>query len=476
MTKYRTIFRIILMSALCIVAVLLTDVVTLAEAPYNIAWSRQLGTTEYDYSHSVAVDASGNAYISGYTAGSLAGPNAGSSDAFLTKYDGAGSVLWSRQIGTAGTDVSDSIAVDTSGNIYIGGGTAGSLGGPSAGTIDAFLTKYDGAGSVLWSRQIGTTVYDSCHTVAVDTSGNVYISGETEGSLGGPNAGSSDAFLTKYNSSGNLQWSRQIGTADYDISTYMALDASGNAYISGWTYGSLGGPSAGTIDAFLTKYDSAGNVLWSRQLGTTDFDVSYSVAVDASGNAYMSGTTAGSLGGPNAGGDDAFLTKYDGAGNVLWSRQIGTGADDTSRSVAVDPSGNAYISGYTFGSLGGPAAGFFDDAFLTKYDSAGNVLWSRQIGTTEVDVSYSVAVDPSGNAYISGYTAGSLGGPNAGGYDAFLIKFAVPEPASFILLALGLPFLVGRNPRRLGSGGTRGGHEPMTVSVVPNWRTNTNPR
>src|SRR6185295_12430274 len=142
---------------------------------------------------------------------------------------------------------------------------------------------------------------------------------------------------------------------------------------------------------------------WSRQIGTSGGEQSFSVAVDASGSAFISGFTTGSLGGPNAGGQDAFLVKYDAAGSLLWSRQIGTSSGEESKSVAVDGAGNAYISGYTSGSLDGPNAGP-PDAFLAKYDTAGNLLWTRQIGTSANDQSNAVAVDASGNAYISGYT------------------------------------------------------------------------
>jgi hypothetical protein len=167
------------------------------------------------------------------------------------------------------------------------------------------------------------------------------------------------------------------------------------------------------------------------------------VAVDASGNAYISGRTDGSLGGPNAGGDDAFLAKYSSAGDLVWSRQIGTSSTDESWSVAMDGSGNAYISGNTLGSLGGPNAGGAD-AFLTKYDSSGNTLWSQQIGTSSDDYSRSVAVDASGNAYISGNTSSSLD-------SVFLMKFVpVPEPSTITLLcstliALGLIACARRN-------------------------------
>ncbi len=432
----------IVMNKLAIVAMVLGVFLTIipavaAEAPYQVAWSAQIGTSGHDWSRSVAVDASGNAYISGHTYGSLGGTNAGDQDAFLTKFDASGSELWSAQIGTSSDDISHSVAVDASGNAYISGYTDGSLGGTNAGSNDAFLVKYDPSGNELWTQQIGTSDSDISHSVAVDASGNAYISGYTDASLGGTSARKFDAFLTKFDASGSELWSQQIGTSDNDMSYSVAVDASGNAYISGQTSGSLGGTNAGGWDAFLTKFDASGSELWTQQIGTLHSDISNSVAVDAYGNAYISGNTYGSLGGTSAGSYDAFLTKFDASGSELWSQQIGTSSWDSSHSVAVDAYGNAYISGDTNGSLGGTNAGD-GDAFLVKYDPSGNELWTQQIGTSSDDYSRSVAVDASGNAYISGNTYGSLGGTSAGIYDAFLVKFEpVPEPATLALLALG---------------------------------------
>jgi len=395
------------------------------EAPYQTVWSRQIGTTRFEKNHSVAVSGTGSVYISGYTEGSLFSSNAGGSDAFLAQYDSAGNRLWSLQIGTSGDDVSHSVAVDSQGNAYISGYTYGNLGGTSAGSADVFLAKVDSAGSPLWSRQIGTSSEDVSRAVAVDGEGNAYISGYTYGSLGATNAGGADAFLAKYDAAGNPLWSRQFGTSSDDFINRgaAAVDSQGNAYISGYTYGSLQGTNAGAYDAFLTKYDSAGNPLWTRQFGTDSRDTATAVAVDSQGNVYTSGYSYGDLFGTNAGAADAFLVKRDSAGNLLWSREIKTSSEDISFSMAVDSLGSAYLSGYTAGDLGGPNAGGVDP-FLAKYDSDGNPLWSRQIGTSSEDVSHTVAVDSRGNAYIGGYTTDDIGGPNAGGDDAFLVKFS----------------------------------------------------
>lgn len=408
-----------------------------AEQPYPIAWTTQIGTPQVDQSGGVAVDGAGNAYITGLTNGSLDGTNAGNFDAFLTRIDASGNVLWTRQIGTVSFDGSTSIAVDGAGNSYITGRTNGNLGGTSEGGSDAFLMKFDTSGNQVWARQVGTAESDRGWAVAVDGSGNVYISGDTKGSFDGfGNQGEKDAFLVKFDTSGNKLWTRQIGTEYTDTSDAVAVDNAGNVYISGITKGDLGGTNAGSFDAFLAKFDSSGNQVWMRQFGTTANEGGQAVSVDVSGNIYVSGDTGGSLGGPNAGSGDAFLAKYDASGSQVWIRQIGTAGDERIFAVSVDGAGNAFISGFTEGDLGGANKGSLD-AFLSKFDASGNLLWTEQFGTTETDEGRALAVDSLGNVYSSGYTNGDLDGTNAGDFDAYLTKFAVPEPASLSLLALG---------------------------------------
>lgn len=424
----------------------LTQLAVAAEQPYQVAWTAQIGTNDYDLSRSVAVDAAGNTYISGATKGSLGGANTGDFDAFLTKFDPSGTELWSRQVGTSSYDYSHAVAVDAAGNAYISGYTYGSLGGSRAGARDAFLTKFSPSGTELWTTQIGTMSHDRSYSIAIDAAGNAYITGTTGGSLGGVNAGGNDAFLSKFGPSGAKLWTTQIGSTDDDISLSLAVDAAGNTYITGYTEGSLDGANAGMYyyDAFLSKFDPSGTELWSRQVGTASYDEAWSVAVDAAGNAYITGYTQGDLRGTKAGSSDVFLIKFDPSGTELWSTQFGTPSDDKGASVAVDAVGNAYISGFTNGSLGGPNAGDYD-AFLSKFNPSGAELWTTQIGTTNLDLSNSVAMDSAGNVYMSGLTWGSLGESNAGGVsDAFLIKYAIPEPASVAVLAFGFPALLRR--------------------------------
>ena len=388
-------------------------VITIAEAPGAVIWSRAFGTSDYDWAAGVAVDGAGNVLVSGWTMGSLEATNAGGEDAFVKKYDPDGSVVWARQFGTSGDDVAWDVAVDGSGNVLVAGWTYGSLEGASAGGSDAFVRKYDADGSVVWTRQFGTSDDDFARGVAVDASGNVLVSGNTRGSLEGANAGNLDAFVRKYDADGSVVWTRQFGTSGLDGANGVAVDTSGNVLVAGWTRGSLEGVNAGGADAFVRKYDPDGTVVWTRQFGTSDDDFARGVAVDESGNVLVSGDTRGSLEGESAGGADAYVRKYDPDGSVVWTRQFGTSSDDTAGAVAVDGSGNVLVSGDTQGSLEGANAGL-TDAFVRKYDADGIVVWTRQVGENSNDVGPGVAADAAGNVLAVGAIA----------YDAFVIKYA----------------------------------------------------
>jgi hypothetical protein len=398
----------------------------------SVEWTRQLGTSVHDASNDVSADGLGNVYISGYTDGSLGGPSAFSSDVFVSKYNAAGTFEWTRQLGTSASDQSNGVSADGLGNVYISGFTRSNLGGPSAGLSDAFVAKYDAAGTLQWTRQLGTSGFDESKSVSADGLGSVYISGFVGGSLDGPYAGGNDAFIAKYDAAGTLLWSRQLGTGDFEESSGVSADGLGNVYIAGTTRGGLSGPNAGGNDAFVAKYDAAGTLQWTRQLGTTEPDEGYGVSADGLGNVYISGTTSGSLAEPNSGTIGAFVAKYDPAGTLLWLRQLGSSFGAGSYGVSADAVGNVYISGYTVGDLGGPNAGV-QDAFVSKYNATGTLLWSSQIGTGLADYSFGVSADDLGSVYFSGITRGDLAGTNVGGFnDAFVSKINafVPEPSS----------------------------------------------
>jgi hypothetical protein len=397
----------------------------------SLLWTKQWGTTARDMGNAVAVDDSGNIYVTGYSTGNLDGnTNAGGADIFLTKFNSSGTKQWTRLAGTTGDDQGNAVAADSSGNIYVTGYTSGTLDGNAyAGGGDIFLIKFDRSGNKLWSLLAGTDGFDSGNGIGLDSSGNIYITGFTSGSLDqNTNAGGSDIFLIKYDSSGTKQWTRLAGTIGQDSGTGVAIDNSGNVYVTGLTQGNLDGNiNAGPYDSFLMKFDSAGIKQWTRLSGTTGDDQARAVGVDNSGNVYVTGLTQGNLDGNiNAGGGytDIFLMKYDSSGTKQWTRLAGTPSWDMGYGVAVDRGGNVYVTGLTQGNLDGNINAGPYDSFLMKFDSAGIKQWTRLAGVGANGDSYGVAVDTSGSVYLTGATSQGLdGNTNAGGSDIFLMKF-----------------------------------------------------
>jgi hypothetical protein len=397
-------------------------------------WFGEVASARKDSASALSVDSFGNVYLSGSSYGNLQGSNAGNDDAFVGKFNSVGQLLWTRQFGTSGVDYGSGVAADGLGNVLVTGGTSADLDGPNAGNYDAFLRKYDADGNLLWAQQFGTLSADRATAAAADRHGNIYVSGITQQSdvFPFPN----DAWLSKFDTDGKLLWSRQQATPDSDTATSVFIDQVGNVYLAGDTTGVLDSKNAGSYDAFLSKYDVEGNHFWTRQHGGPQAEFVRGVSADALGNVFVTGSTQGGLTGSTVASYDAFVLKYDAAGNLLWSRQPGTAGYDESHAVAADRSGNVYLAGATTGSFQGLNAGS-DDVFMMRIDLSGNLVWSHQFGGTGDDIGFDLSKDSLGNVFVAGLLNG-LGRNNNFG-DAFLAKFdEVPETTSVGLSLAGV--------------------------------------
>ena len=381
-----------------------------------IQWIRQFGTPAFETARAVAaapnaVYAAGridNGAFPGFT-------NAGTSDGFVSKLDLDGNVVWSRQFGTSAVDTVLGAAADA-GGVYVVGYTDGALQGASAGSSDAFVRKYDPDGNVVWTRQFGGAALDHALAAAVDATG-LYVAGFVEMTAlpGQTLAGGADAFVRKYDFNGNELWTRQFGTANTEKAYGVAVDPSG-VYVAGETNGELA-TSAGGTDYFLRKYDTSGAAVWTRQFGTTTTDgADYGggVAVNSSG-VYVTGCTTGTFPGQTKAGGlfDAFVQKFDLNGNAQWTRQFGTVDDDWGYGIALG-SQHVYAAGEVSGGV-----------FLRRFDFSGADTGNIQRGTF-ASLGYGVATDSSG-AYVAGAANGAqLGQTGIGDTDAFVFK--VPHP------------------------------------------------
>jgi len=391
--------------------------------------SRQPARSSNDYAYGVATDSSGNVYVAGGTNGGLDGnTNAGNTDLFVVKYNSSGTKQWTRQLGSSSRDSANGVATDSSGNVYVTGMTNGGLDGcKNAGIEDLFVVKYNSSGTKQWTNQLGSSSRDSADDVATDSSGNIYVTGTTYSELdGNTSAGKADLFVVKYNSSGTHQWTKQLGTDRYDEARGVATDSSGNVYVTGYTEGGLdGNTSLGKADLFVVKYNSSGTKQWANQLGTWDTDFANGVATDSSGNVYVTGSTYRSLdGNTSAGNADLFVVKYNSSGTKQWTKQLGSSSNDYANDVVTDSSGNAYVTGTTYGGLDGNTSAGNADLFVVKYNSSGTKQWTKQLGTSSTDTANGVTTDSSGNIYVAGGTYGGLdGNTSAGVNDLFIVKY-----------------------------------------------------
>ena len=391
-------------------------------------WTKQLGSSGRDSANAIAIDSSGNLYVAGITYGGLDwNTNSGANDLFVVKYNSSGTKQWTEQLGTPSSDAANAVATDSSGNVYVAGVTYGVLGGKNIGNSDLFVVKYNSSGTKQWTEQNGTDMWDEARGVTTDSSGNVYVVGGTKGNLLGiSNSGRTDAFVIKFNSSGTKQWTKKLGTWQNDLANGVATDSSGNFYVTGFTYQHLdGNTSAGNADLFVVKYNSSGKKQWTKQLGTSKHDRARGVATDSSGNVYVTGDTYGGLdGNTNAGSNDLFVVKYNSSGTKQWTKQMGTSSTDSANGVAADSSGNVYVAGGTYGGLDGNTNAGNSDLFVVKYNSSGTKQWTKQMGSSSSDYDYGVVTDSSRNVYVSGDTYGGLdNNTNAGYNDLFGVKY-----------------------------------------------------
>ena len=449
------------------------DIVTLNLEDYDtnypliidpgLAYSTFLGGTSYDSGYFISTDSSGCAYVTGVTyltgfpttVGAYDTSSNGEWDIFITKLNASGTgLVYSTFLGGASDDYGHGVDVDSSGSVYVTGytessdfpATTGAYDTLYNGTGDVFVTKLNASGTgLVYSTFLGGASDDYGHGVDVDSSGSAYVTGYTESSdfpatihaFDTSYNGFMDVFVTKLNSTGTgLVYSTFLGGTSYEYGYGISIDSSGCAYITGGT-GSSDFPATagaydtscnGNQDVFVTKLNSTGTgLVYSTFLGGISDDVGFSVSVDSSGCAYVTGLTESSDFPATAGAYDtscnsifsfldAFVTKLNATGTgLVYSTFLGGIDNDYSHGISIDSSGCAYITGETESSDFPATTDAYDtlyngmvDVFMTKLNASGTALvYSTFLGGISDDVGLSVSVDSSGRAYITGETESS---------------------------------------------------------------------
>ncbi|MDR3611254.1 MAG: SBBP repeat-containing protein [Ignavibacteriaceae bacterium] len=389
----------------------------------------------------IAVDAKGNSYIAGdfgrtATFDAIKLKALGVSDVFIAKYDPNGYCVWAIH---AGSLIHNSqsyvygITADADGNSYITGCTYGSVVFDTISLYapfengNIFTAKYSPEGKCLWARLdlAGGYNFDQGKGIAVDSHGNCYITGSFEpwvnfGSFQ-LKGGICDAFITKFDSKGKCLWAKKMD-AGMSRANSIAIDASGYLYVTGYFSltaelgnSTLRAKNDGSFDIYVAKFDSNGKCLWAQQAGSKDKYANCmgeSISIDAGGNSYITGSFEGTANFGtvqliNHGKRDIFVAKYDPNGNRLWAKSAGGKFDDGGEGISVDSDGNSFVAGTFFGSvefdtliLNKENFARGNNMFIAKYDTYGNRIWVKYIGSDES--CNSIASDVKRNLYVIG--------------------------------------------------------------------------
>ena len=391
---------------------------------------------------------------------------AGGLNAFVAKFNSTGSaLLWGTYYGGTSATVAYGIALDASNNVYITGytnspsgiTTVGAYQTTNGGGYDAFAAKFNSTGtSLLWGTFYGGTGWEWGLAIAVDASNNAYITGYTQSTSGIASvgayqtalAGTQNTFVAKINSTGSsLLWGTYYGGTGSDAGDGIKVDANNNVYVTGYTSSNTGIATVGayqtayggnTQDAFVAKFNSTGtSLVWGTYYGGSGVDVSNGIALDATNNVYIAGYSGSLTGIATVGayqtlGDatnwDAFVAKFNATGSsLLWGTYYGSAsAEDVATGIAIDDSDNAYITGYTTSTTNIASVGAYQtafagggwDAFVSKFNSTGTSLaWGTYYGTSNTEEGFGIALDANADVYVTGIAYGPSGLATVGAYQ-----------------------------------------------------------
>ncbi len=453
-----------------------------------VKWARYFGGTSTDYNIHIDLDNSGNIYLAGMTYSSnMATTGAHQTtlsttpDAFLAKFNSSADLLWCTYVGGNGTEITYDCVVDKSSNlIYIVGyttsstnmGTSNAYQPSIAGSSDGFLVQFSSSGSRNWGSYFGGASDDAIQGAAIDKNGNFIIGGYTysasgistsssfQSSINGTgtaNSGYNDGFLSKFNSSGSIQWSTYIGGSSLDEVKAITSGSNSEIYITGSTYSNNNISTTGTHqtaikgnqECFVMRFTTAGARTWGTYFGGSNHDIGNAIHCSADGSILVVGETLSvsdiasassyqTTGYGNNGLSDGFLLKLNAStGTRSWSTFIGGVYPDKSYAVTSDASNRIYVAVYTqnsgFGTTGAHQNTFggSTDLCLFRFSSAGSFQWATYYGGNSNETPQSIVSDASGAIYVAGYTYSSNGisfGYSAsntikGSEEAFIAKF-----------------------------------------------------
>src|SRR5476649_1222075 len=392
----------------------LTKLSSLDGTPSNTFSVNQQATTGTTSAQATAVDASGNIYVIGTATGNFSNQlNQGTQDVYLTKYDSAGNVVFQNLLGSGGSASGYGLALDPSGGVVVTGASTADLTTTSVadGNNDSFVARYDANGNQMWIKQIQTLATNQSNTVSVDASGNIIIGGSVSGGVIGAGQvaqGKGDAYLAKFDSKGKLLAESQFGTSGADSVAATAVGSDGSLYVASTQNG----------HAIVAKYaggDITSAPVWTEDLGALQSGGTIGGLAVSNGKVYVSGSTSNAnltaggqatIAAASSGGTDAFVADISDNGTSATANTvtyIGTSGTDTGGDVTVGSDGTVYVTGTTTGTFAGASrnAPNVTNAFATSISTTGAVNWTKQFGGADgVSTGSGIAIDPNGSSVL----------------------------------------------------------------------------
>jgi len=435
-------------------------------------WVKTIQEDGFSVRGDIATGPGSDIYVTGTFTGKIVFDNhqtltsAGGQDIFLAKYNIGGQLLWVRSAGGMDNDIANAVATDAQGNVFIGGSFKDvalfdTVTLTSAGRKDAFFAKYGSDGALKWAKRAGGIYDDQIGSgigsggIATDPLGNILMTGMFSDYGGSPaifgtalfdttvltSHGNADVFVAKYNTEGNVIWAHNGGGRSSDLGFSIASDTMGNVIVVGGYdtitdvyFDTFKLNGLGYSDVFVARYNPDGQLLWAESGGGASVDDGRSVTAGPSGNIYVTGSSYSPTleFGPytinSRGQEEMFLTCYDTAGNVLWSKTAGWWGSDLGMGIASDRDENIYVTGmfnvaciFDNDSVRGHGG---DDAYVAKYDRQGNLAWALSAGGPWGERAHGIALDESGNVIITGNT-----GSNTLYFDPYVMN---TSPSIFV--------------------------------------------
>jgi hypothetical protein len=404
-----------------------------AFAQPTIEWQRSLGGSYWENAYSIQQTTDGGYIVAGWSDsndGDVSGNN-GISDFWIVKLDASGNISWQNSLGGSLYDVAYNIQQTTDGGYIVAGWSESNDGDVSGnnGGYDYWIVKLDAVGNLSWQRALGGSDFDLAYSIQQTTDGGYIVAGYTDSNNGdvSGNNGGKDYWIVKLDASGNLSWQKCLGGSGDEGASSIQQTTDGGYIVAGWSESNDGDVSGnnGTHDYWIVKLDASGNLSWQKSLGGSNTDLAYSIQQTTDGGYIVAGYTDSNNGdvSGNNGGVDYWIVKLNASGNIIWQRSLGSSGLEVAYSMHQTTDGGYIVAGWSDSNDGDVTVNNGgNDYWIVKLDASGNISWEKSLGGSGNEVAYSIRQTTDGGYIVAGWSDsndGDVSGSN--GFEDFWI-------------------------------------------------------